>query len=336
MREALGIRGRGRSTTVERALVDFGAEESLGHAAKRFEEHYGFDVGRTSVLRVVEGYAEQAKEYVAQRLTAARKDYQVPVARRPGVDAMLVELDGCNIRTGWLEPANDDSVTEVRQIPRQRRVEAWREVRIGLARDLDKADPTYVGRMASYPEVVRDMFSAATEQGMSRRTQVYGVGDGGNGLREELQVQFPRLTYVLDWCHLKGHLTESAQAMGLEDVARPFWVSDAMGLVAAGRAHRLVSELRGVQDEGADRALRCAGYLERFASGTNYDELRDKGIPIGSGEVESAHRHIPQKRLKLPGAWWKPETIEPMLALRVVRANDWWGDFWQKRHKVAA
>lgn len=336
VREVLGITGRGRSTTVERALVDFGAEESFGQAAKRFEEHYGFEVGRTSVLRIVERYAEQARDYVSQRLGTARKDYQVPVALRPGVDAMLVELDGCNLRTGWLEPANDDTVTEVRELPRRRRVEAWREVRVGLARDLDKADPTYVARMASYPEVVLDLFSAATEQGMSRRTDVYGVGDGGNGLCEELQVQFPRLQYVLDWCHLKGHLAETALAMGLADVARPFWVSDAMRYVAAGRARRLVAELRSVEGEGAERAQRCAGYLERFADGTNYDELRDKGVPIGSGEVESAHRHIPQKRLKLPGAWWKPETVEPMLALRVMRANDWWDDFWRERHKMAA
>ncbi len=40
-------------------------------------------------------------------------------------------------------------------------------------------------------------------------------------------------------------------------------------------------------------------------------------------------RYIPQKRLKIPGATWHPDTINPMLALRVVRANDWWDDFWR-------
>ena len=49
---------------------------------------------------------------------------------------------------------------------------------------------------------------------------------------------------------------------------------------------------------------------------------------MASGDIESAHRVIPQKRLKLPGAWWHPEMVNPMLALRVLRANDWWPDFW--------
>ena len=51
--------------------------------------------------------------------------------------------------------------------------------------------------------------------------------------------------------------------------------------------------------------------------------------PTGSGEVESAHRYIPQKRMKIPGACWSPATINPMLALRVMRENDWWEPFWE-------
>ncbi len=54
-------------------------------------------------------------------------------------------------------------------------------------------------------------------------------------------------------------------------------------------------------------------------------------LPIGSGEIESAHRYIPQKRLKIPGATWHPDTVNPMLALRIVRANGWWDDFWTKQ-----
>lgn len=58
------------------------------------------------------------------------------------------------------------------------------------------------------------------------------------------------------------------------------------------------------------------------------------GLPIGSGEIESTHRYIPQKRLEIPGATWHPDTINPMLApmlaLPVIRANNWWADFWQQ------
>jgi len=46
-----------------------------------------------------------------------------------------------------------------------------------------------------------------------------------------------------------------------------------------------------------------------------------------SGTLKS----IPQKRLKIPGAGWKEESINPMLSLRIVRADDWWEDFWYQR-----
>jgi hypothetical protein len=38
---------------------------------------------------------------------------------------------------------------------------------------------------------------------------------------------------------------------------------------------------------------------------------------VGSGEIESAHRYIAQQRLKRPGAWWRVDHAEYMLALRI-------------------
>ena len=54
------------------------------------------------------------------------------------------------------------------------------------------------------------------------------------------------------------------------------------------------------------------------------------GLPIGSGEIESAHRYVIQIRLKIAGAWWKIENAEKMLALRVMRANGDWEKYWGK------
>jgi hypothetical protein len=43
--------------------------------------------------------------------------------------------------------------------------------------------------------------------------------------------------------------------------------------------------------------------------------------PIGSGEIESAHRYVAQKLLKLSGAWWTVKNAERMIALRIMRLN---------------
>ena len=60
----------------------------------------------------------------------------------------------------------------------------------------------------------------------------------------------------------------------------------------------------------------------------DYQAAIQAGLPIGSGEVESAHRYVIQKRLKLPGAWWTPENAQAMLNLRVTRANGGWDRYW--------
>ena len=61
-----------------------------------------------------------------------------------------------------------------------------------------------------------------------------------------------------------------------------------------------------------------------------------QGLPIGSGEIESAHRYVIQKRLKLSGAWWTPDHVEAMLALRLNRANSEWQAYWQRLEQQAA
>ena len=73
---------------------------------------------------------------------------------------------------------------------------------------------------------------------------------------------------------------------------------------------------------------RLAGYLDARQDQLDYAAAQQLGLPIGSGAVEGGHRHVIQGRLKLPGAWWKEETVNPMLALRSLRVNDRWNAFW--------
>jgi hypothetical protein len=35
--------------------------------------------------------------------------------------------------------------------------------------------------------------------------------------------------------------------------------------------------------------------------------------------------------MKIPGATWHPNTVNSMLALRIIRANGWWEDFWMQQ-----
>jgi hypothetical protein len=332
VKEQLGIEHGDLSLAVQRALADFGAEESFGQAAKRFEEHYGWAIDRATVRREVEHTTRLAEQYIEMRLLSARLDYSQPLETRPGNEQLVVELDGCHIRTGKKVTIVGAEVTKKRRLPRSQRPPDWREVRVGLARPLEqKEERTYVARMSKYPEVIQQLVSAAVDQGMSSRTRVYAIADGGNGLREALQAQFPNLTFILDRPHLKQHLYEGAEAIGLTGEERHKWVSDKLHLIDAGDVRRVIRMLKKYRGQGQKRIASLFKHMQRFVDAVDYDYFRAIGLPIGSGEVESAHRYIPQKRLKIPGATWHPDSINPMLALRIIRANNWWEDFWTQQ-----
>ena len=66
----------------------------------------------------------------------------------------------------------------------------------------------------------------------------------------------------------------------------------------------------------------CKRYLEKRLDYLDYKTALKAGLPIGSGETESAHRWVIQARLKIAGAWWKIDNAERTLKLRTMRASN--------------
>jgi hypothetical protein len=159
LKNAMNITHHGRSDAVSRALADFGSEDSFGHAATRFTEHYHYALHSSTVSRVTKQVADDALSSVEQTLSHA-DEYALAVS--DGVDQILVERDGCEIRTAVFTPVeNSEETTPVYKNPKKQKILNWRDVRIGLARPLDSLSKTYVGKKDSYPEVVSDLFQAA-------------------------------------------------------------------------------------------------------------------------------------------------------------------------------
>jgi hypothetical protein len=71
-------------------------------------------------------------------------------------------------------------------------------------------------------------------------------------------------------------------------------------------------------------------YLVERRDHLDYASARKRELPIGSGEIESGHRHVIQHRLKIAGGWWTERNMECMLQLRSARSNDWWDIYWAK------
>ena len=93
---------------------------------------------------------------------------------------------------------------------------------------------------------------------------------------------------------------------------------------------KLIGELGHAFDRSQDDDIRKqAEYFERNKDAVSYGDYRDHGGSTASSEVDSAHRHVVQKRLKIPGAWWHPDNVRNILALRMLKANRWWDEYWE-------
>jgi hypothetical protein len=123
----------------------------------------------------------------------------------------------------------------------QVRVEQWRDVRTGCARPLSETTRTCACRMAAYPEICEQLFAAACDRGLTPHTQVVAPGDGGNGLWEEMAVQFVRFQYILDHRHLESHFYETAEVLTIETARWALWVKAHMNR-SKNRLHDLATD----------------------------------------------------------------------------------------------
>ena len=136
----MGVEGNRYSEAVERALVDFGSEKSFERAARQFREHYGWDVERGTVLRRTESVALLSQGYVQERLLINTSSSERAASAVNTV--FVVELDGCDIRTGVFMSAAEAGFTERAPDALVHPIQ-WQEVRTGLVRPLDENTKRY-------------------------------------------------------------------------------------------------------------------------------------------------------------------------------------------------
>jgi len=82
--------------------------------------------------------------------------------------------------------------------------------------------------------------------------------------------------------------------------------------------------LQKLTQEQGKPVLKCADYLSGYPGMLDYDQFLAEGIPIATGVIEGACRHLIKDRMDLTGARWRLKSAEAVLRLRSLRSS---GDF---------
>ncbi len=310
---------RGCSRPLQRAITDFAADQPFAVSRMKLLEHYGFAIGESTIQRITLGHAQAIFE-------SARAGLDFP--REPGRHKQIVaQIDG-----GMLPVVEPDASQKDK---RKGKALSWREAKISLAHGKGSRTPIYGGGIEGGVEAAgRKLLACAVRAGFGTDSQVHAVGDGAPWIVGQIEQQFGEQgSYLIDFYHVCEYLSEAAKAIAPEPTACEAWMEARKEALKTGRLDEVLRTLvphcepPGTSDDQAP-VRTCHRYLSGRRNQLKYREALAAGLPIGSGEIESAHRNVAQKRLKLPGAWWRVEHAEHMLALRINRLNGDWQDYW--------
>lgn len=303
-----GVKHRGYSRRLQRVLTDFGAEVSFGRAVTRVREHYAIDV---PVEAVRQHTLRHGKAMTMLSQTASATPAQT----------LITEMDGSMIPV--MQPGRGADARQGRRL-------FWREVRLCSARVGGQTTTLYGATLGSVETAAWLWRATAQAAGLGARTHVHGVGDGAPWIVDQFTENFgAQGRYLLDFYHVSQYLAAAAQVIKPKHPKR--WLHRQQGRLLANQVAGVLRALRPHQEEPETTAqpVRAAcQYLHQRRAHLDYAAARAQDLPIGSGEIESGHRHVIQQRLKLAGCWWKETHAQAMLNLRVARANNLWDSYW--------
>jgi hypothetical protein len=137
-----------------------------------------------------------------------------------------------------------------------------------------------------------------------------------------------RVVEVLDWCHGVHHLSLALAALDLTADRRQGDYSRLRGLLKRGKSKAV---LAGLEELAADQpddspVWREIRYLRKHsdAGRLRYDCFRCRGVPLGSGAIESTIRRVINLRLKGNGIYWTQDNAEAVFQLRAAVISGRW------------
>lgn len=316
---------RGCSRPLQRAVTDFGADVAFARVEDKLVEHYGIILAESTIRRVTETHA--------QRIFATTPVDETWPAEE-GCRMVVVEMDG-----GMVPVVEADSTQKDRR--RGKKLQ-WKEAKLCLAHEAGSKTLRYGGTLqGDVAEAGKQLFGCARSAGFGKESRVHAVGDGADWIALQVEERFgSQGCYLVDFYHVCDYLSAAAAAIHPEVEAAKVWFDQQKERLKAGECTEAIESVRAhlEADEVADSeaAVRsCYRYLSRRKDQLDYPGALANDLPIGSGEIESAHRYIVQKRLKLPGSWWCAANADHMLALRLNRANRQWDNYWNQVRKTA-
>jgi hypothetical protein len=149
------------------------------------------------------------------------------------------------------------------------------------------------------------------------------ISDGAIWLRQLTTTQYPQATLILDFWHLMSYVGQVGVAAYRTQKSQDEWIEEQRSLLLNSELDIVLAHIKALRIRAALRDTVC-GYLEANRDRMDYSRYQKRGLLIGSGAIESAHRTVVQKRLKRSGQRWSLTGAQQVLNLRVCFMSERW------------
>jgi hypothetical protein len=307
-------------------------EQSRVELARR-----GLDLDEKAIRRI-------AAELGAQMLATRTRDLmrfrrgELPAGGEFQGKSVAVGIDGGRLRVRTL-------VETIRVGGKRKRKKfriEWREPKVVILFEADKkgrmvrgSRPVIDGTLQGPDALIELTAFHLHRMGAAQARVVTFVADGAPWIWKRLdwviaQVKLDpdRVVEVLDRCHAVHHLSVALAELPLTESQRKGLYQRLRGLLKEGKSQEVIAELKvlAVNEPDDSPMWREIRYLTKHsdAGRLRYHGFRRRGVPMGSGAIESAIRRVLNLRLKGNGIYWTEDNAEAVFQLRAAVVSGRW------------
>ncbi len=338
---ALGF-GKGCSPALQYKVARIVALSPSIDVAWKELRREGLVLDKKTVRRIAEQLGHQLLELRRRELFAWREGW-LPAGNDFAGRRVAVQIDGGRIRLR----------ENKRQKPRGKKKKGarpkfdtpWREPKALIIFEFDehgkmvrKERQPLIDGTLSGPDHLAELVAFHLHRlGVADAELVVFISDGARWIWDRLEwiesragLDSSQTMHVLDFCHAAHHISLALAALGLSGDTRRKTYGQLRKLLKNSRYDKVVWELTKRANRKKLKAKHAVWteirYLESHGADGHlcYATLRRRGIPCGSGAIESTIRRVINQRLKSNAIYWLKENAEGMFAIRALLLCDRW------------
>ena len=359
LEEANGLCGSQYTTGAKAVIAETAAQRPYGHVSRSLGGERGLSVSPKEVDRTVREVAGWRREEEATLCGSAygpeaallRASDADPLADAPalhgfaawpGTVPALISVDGAMVRSTRKGPEGlewfECRAGVIRSVSESgSRTDATRE---GTGREGTthrEAAPAafYTGGVCT-PDALFDQLGASWRKAVPSASECVFVADGARWIWDRVQLYFPDALQVLDFYHACEHIGSATSAWFGERTAELSRAARSSAIAWRQTARKTLLEPEGVSvvirellealrdpEKVADPDLLRTEirYLFGHRHRMRYHRVKERGLPIGSGAMESGIKQMTTARLRMPGMKWTRDGADAILRIRAAHLS---------------